>query len=210
MKTVGEILKTAREQRNVSLEKIAIYTKINLKYLEAIERNEFEKLPAAAFTKGFLHTYASLVGVNPENVLAIFRRDYDQDNRGNIVLRNLVRPVKSPILSITPTMLTIGISIVIGLIIIGFFVRQTVLFSAPPLISITEPAPNSILTSPVTIKGSTDSQAITTINSRPVTVNQDGTFSLELVLTPGEHTIVVQSTGRSGKKTIQERIIYIQ
>ncbi len=210
MKTVGELLKNAREQRNVSLEKIAAYTKINLKYLEAIERNDFQKLPPAAFTKGFLHTYASLVGINPETILAIFRRDYDQDDRGNIILRNLVHPVKSPALSITPSMLTIGLSIIIGVVIIGFFVRQTILFSAAPSLSISEPTPNAVVTSPVSVKGATDNQATVTINNRSVTVDPTGNFSYDLVLTPGEHTIVVSAVGRSGKKTTQERIIYIQ
>jgi len=49
-----------------------------------------------------------------------------------------------------------------------------------------------------------------TINNRPVNVNETGEFTQESTLTEGQHTLVVVSTSRSGKKTTVERIIYIQ
>jgi cytoskeletal protein RodZ len=210
MKTVGDLLKNAREQRGVSLEKIAAYTKINIKYLTAIENNDFQHLPPAAFTKGFLHTYASLVGVNAETVLAIFRRDYDQDDRGNIVLRNLIHPVKPPRFGITPTMLTTGFSILIGLIVLIFFGFQVIQYSAAPPLAMNEPAEGIITTSPVMVKGSTSNQATVMINNRSAMVEPSGAYAVELQLSPGEHTIVVIATSRSGKKTTKERTIYIQ
>lgn len=210
MKTVGDILKAARTEKGYTVDQIATYTRINKKYLDAIEQNEFHKLPPAAFTKGFLHTYASIVDVNPQTVLAIFRRDYDQDDRGRIIPRSLVEPIRPAFPAITPSMLTVGLSVLAGLLIIGFFIRQIIQFSAAPPVTLAEPVHNAMLISPVTVRGSTDVQASVTVNNKSTTVDGNGDFSVELQLTPGEHTIIVVAASRSGKKTTVERVIYVQ
>jgi cytoskeletal protein RodZ len=210
MKTVGELLKTARVEKALTLEQISSFTKINIKYLNAIEQNEFHKLPPSAFTKGFLHTYASIVEINPDTVLAIFRRDYDQDDRGRIVPRSLTDPIKAASIGITPSMLTIGISVSIGIIMVGFFVRQILLFSSTPKLSVIEPTENAQLISPVNIRGVTDPQTIVEINNNPLVVDPNGEFSTQMQFSPGQHTLVVIAVGRTGKKTTVERVIYIQ
>lgn len=210
MNTVGELLKTARLEKNITLDQIATYTKIRKKYLEAIEANDFGNLPSAAFTKGFLNTYSKIVGVNAQTVLAIFRRDFDQDERGHIIPRSLINPVKPAMPGITPSMLTVGLSIIAGILIMGFFVRQIILFSSSPPLAVVEPTENAILISPVVVRGTTDPEAVVTINNRSVNVGQTGEFTTDIVLDPGQHTLVISSTGRSGKKTTAERIIYIQ
>lgn len=210
MKTVGDLLKNARLAKNITLDQIATHTKINKKYLEAIEANQYSLLPPAAFAKGFLHTYAQIVGIDPKTVLAIFRRDYDQDDKGRIIPRSLTQPIRPMTPGITPNMLTLVISLGLGLLIVGFFVRQIVQFSAPPKLTIIEPTENSVLISPVTIRGTTDSEATVTVNNRPATVSPTGEYSLESPLTEGQHTLVVVSVSRSGKKSTLERIIYIQ
>lgn len=210
MKTVGDLLKTARLAKNISLEQIAIHTKINKKYLEAIEANKFNQLPPAAFAKGFLHTYAQIVDIDPKTVLAIFRRDYDQDDRGRIIPRSLTQPIRPMIPGITPNILTLVISLGLGLLIVGFFARQIIQFSAPPKLVVIEPTENSVLISPVTIRGSTDSEANVTVNNRPAIVTNTGEFSLESPLTEGQHTLIIVSVSKSGKKNTVERTIYIQ
>lgn len=210
MNTVGELLKTARLEKNITLDQIATYTKIRKKYLEAIEANDFGNLPSAAFTKGFLNTYSKIVGVNAQTVLAIFRRDFDQDERGHIIPRSLINPVKPAMPGITPSMLTVGLSIIAGILIMGFFIRQIILFSSSPPLAVVEPTENAILISPVVVRGTTDPEAVVTINNRSVNVGQTGEFTTDIVLDPGQHTLVISSTGRSGKKTTAERIIYIQ
>ncbi len=210
MNTVGELLKTARLEKNITLDQIATYTKIRKKYLEAIEANDFGNLPSAAFTKGFLNTYSKIVGVNAQTVLAIFRRDFDQDERGHIIPRSLINPVKPAMPGITPSMLTVGLSIIAGILIMGFFIRQIILFSSSPPLAVVEPTENAILISPVVVRGTTDPEAVVTINNRSVNVGQTGEFTTDIVLDPGQHTLVISSTGRSGKKTTVERVIYIQ
>lgn len=64
----GQELRAHRAARNVSLMDIASETRINQKFLEAIERGSFSALPQA-YLRAFLREYASAVGLSPDDVL---------------------------------------------------------------------------------------------------------------------------------------------
>jgi len=66
MSSFGESLKRERELRQISLREISEATKINLRYLDALERNDFRHLPGGVFNKGFVRAYAQFIGIDPE------------------------------------------------------------------------------------------------------------------------------------------------
>jgi cytoskeleton protein RodZ len=65
----GSWLRRQREAREISLREIAERTKISLRYLQAMEEDRFESLPAPVFAKGFLREYARYVGLSPDDVV---------------------------------------------------------------------------------------------------------------------------------------------
>lgn len=65
----GECLRRERELRRISLRDVAEATKINIRYLEALERNEFTFLPAGAFTRGFIRSYARFIGADENEMV---------------------------------------------------------------------------------------------------------------------------------------------
>jgi cytoskeleton protein RodZ len=65
----GDWLRRQREMREISLRDIADRTKISLRYLEAMENDRFDLLPAPIFAKGFLREYARYVGLSPDDVV---------------------------------------------------------------------------------------------------------------------------------------------
>src|SRR5262245_32379222 len=65
----GDWLRRQREMREISLRDIADRTKISLRYLEAMEDDRFDLLPAPIFAKGFLREYARYVGLSPDDVV---------------------------------------------------------------------------------------------------------------------------------------------
>src|SRR5436305_2965630 len=65
----GHWLRRQRELREISLRDIAERTKISLRYLEAMEDDRFDLLPAPVFAKGFLREYARYVGLSPDEVV---------------------------------------------------------------------------------------------------------------------------------------------
>jgi cytoskeleton protein RodZ len=66
----GERLKRERELREVSLEELTKGTRISARYLEALENEEWDRLPGGAFSRGFVRSIAKYLGLNEENFLA--------------------------------------------------------------------------------------------------------------------------------------------
>jgi cytoskeletal protein RodZ len=66
MPSFGETLKRERELRQISLKEISEATKINSRYLDALEKNEFRHLPGGVFNKGFVRAFAQYIGIDPE------------------------------------------------------------------------------------------------------------------------------------------------
>jgi transcriptional regulator with XRE-family HTH domain len=75
MSDFGEKLRRQRESRNITLREISDSTKINKRYLEALERNDFDSLPGGVFTKGYIRTFAESIGMDPEPLLEDYRNE---------------------------------------------------------------------------------------------------------------------------------------
>ena len=69
MATLGEELKRERELREISLREISQATKISMRILEAIEKNNFKQMPGGIFNKNFIRAYAEFIGVDPDNAV---------------------------------------------------------------------------------------------------------------------------------------------
>lgn len=67
-------LHQARKQAGLSLEAIAEKTKISLRFLRAIETEEFEKLPGGIFATSYLRQYARAIGYDERDLLAHYNR----------------------------------------------------------------------------------------------------------------------------------------
>lgn len=67
-KFTGEFLKQIREYKNVSIERMSDMTKISKTYIRYIESDDHEKLPAAAYVRGFVFQYAKCLKLSPEIV----------------------------------------------------------------------------------------------------------------------------------------------
>ena len=69
MDSFGEYLKQERELREISLEEIRDYTKINIRFLKALEADKFDLMPGKFFTRGIIRSYASYIGLDVRDVL---------------------------------------------------------------------------------------------------------------------------------------------
>jgi cytoskeletal protein RodZ len=66
---LGKFLKKEREMRNIPLEEISKVTKINERYLKAIEEDKYDLLPPALYVKGYLNVYARYLNLNPKEII---------------------------------------------------------------------------------------------------------------------------------------------
>jgi hypothetical protein len=72
---VGAELRQAREQQALSVEDVALRTRIPLRFLHAIEAGVHDGLPSAMYAVGFVRTYAKTVGLDPQSLGERFRRE---------------------------------------------------------------------------------------------------------------------------------------
>jgi len=70
--TVGQYLQKNREEAKITLQSVAGVTKISLTHLQALEKDEFHRLPAEAFAIGFLRSYAKFIHLDPDKVIAAY------------------------------------------------------------------------------------------------------------------------------------------
>lgn len=74
---IGAILTQTRERQGLELTEVEQRTKIRVKYLRALEDEDWEVLPAAAYTRGFLRAYAEELGLDSELLVDEFRHRYE-------------------------------------------------------------------------------------------------------------------------------------
>jgi cytoskeletal protein RodZ len=70
-KTVGEILRTAREARKLSVEQVNRETKISVQTVRALEQDDFGAFPSETYLKGFVRTYAEFLGLDGNRLWAM-------------------------------------------------------------------------------------------------------------------------------------------
>ena len=87
MTDFGASFKKARESHGVSLNQIAIETRISTRFLLAIDNEDFRLLPGGIFNRGFIRTYAQRVGLNPEQAVADYER-LAQATEPDVLLRS--------------------------------------------------------------------------------------------------------------------------
>ena len=74
MPTLGEELKSRRENRDISLNDISEATKISTRYLKAIETDNYSILPGGIFTRSFIRAYAKQVGMNEDEAVGLYQQ----------------------------------------------------------------------------------------------------------------------------------------
>ena len=66
---IGITLRSARIQRGLTIEQVAQDTRISARFLEALESESFDELPAPVYVRGFLRSYATYLRLEPQSLL---------------------------------------------------------------------------------------------------------------------------------------------
>ncbi len=211
MRTVASILRDARVSKKITLIDAEKATKIKIRYLVALEHGDWNKLPSSTFIMGFIRNYSAYLGLNPETVLALFRREYVLPSDTSLLPKGWISPLDRPPLVITPRLV---VGIMVGLVLIlffGYLFMQYRFFVGAPVLQLESPVQEQKLTQAyVDVIGKTDSDAQLTINGQPVVVSGSGTFAQSVSLTEGVNIIRVVSTNRFGKETEIVRTIFVE
>lgn len=211
MRTVGQILKEARESKFYSLEDVEKHIKIRKELLEALEADNYTKLPPTTFIQGFIKNYSKFLGLEEMKMMAIFRRDFESRKHPPVILESFSKPLKQKRLNITPARV---LAAAITLIILGFFTYLWVeyrQFVGAPGLEIIQPADQLTVEVPaVTVSGKTDPEAKVSVNNQDVGTDSEGKFREEIKLSSSTNKITITSTSKFGQSVTVERTVFVK
>jgi len=216
-----ERLLAARERKGVDLYRAERDTKIRARYLAALERGDDRELPGAVYTKGFLRNYALYLGLDPDEVLAQWRRER-ADTREERPVLAVPRPMTAPRPGLTfspgiivAALLTVGI-----LAFVAYLGVQLLRFAKPPTLVVTSPA-TALLdvdesTTSYVLRGTSIAGATISITTpgreQPyrVSAGSDGTWTAEVELRRGKNQFDITATDpETGKQAETPRQVFI-
>jgi cytoskeletal protein RodZ len=91
--SIGEKLRLARETRGIALRDISDQTRISMRYLEAIEADDYGRLPGGIFNRSFVRAYAKFIGYDEDQAIDEYARTLRE--RGEPDEDSSTKPYKS-------------------------------------------------------------------------------------------------------------------
>ena len=196
------MLRAAREEKKLTLQDIEKGTKIRLKFLSAIESDEFGIMPSQSYVKGFVKNYSEYVGLNSKTVLAFYRRQTVDAPKSHLLPKGMAAPLNRSAFQLTPgKFIFMMVSVLVALFLTYLFFQYQTL-QKPPSLVVDSPTNQEVFADTrVDVLGKTESDATVTINGVSVLVRQDGKFFDQIPVEPGINTITVVASSRLGKTT---------
>jgi cytoskeletal protein RodZ len=115
--TIGELLRLAREERGVPLREVSDQTRISIHYLEAIESNDYNRLPGGIFNRSFVKAYARYVGYDEKKAVEGYTRYMrEQGDSGEEVAST---PYHSKVYTDTPATRSPFLTVVLAIVILA-------------------------------------------------------------------------------------------
>jgi len=208
MKTVGEMLKSAREKKGLSLTDVQKFTKIHPKYLLALEENDYSQFSSLVHTKGFLKLYASVLDLNVDEVLAFFRREFDEKK---VKKPRVIRPIESPGFLITPATVIVFSTLILILAFFAYLFYQYRSYTGAPSLVVESPSSDIAYSEEsLEVVGRTDRDSSVFLNGQKININPDGTFVFRVDLSEGLNSLNFLSVNKLGKETRITRSVVVK
>jgi len=210
-KSIGKLLLSQREKKKLTLEDIYKFIKIHPKYLYALENDDYSVFKGKVHAKGFLKIYGEFLDLNLDEVLALWRREYEGgfetiDNEKKTKLKNF----ESYSFVLTPQLILTVIGIIFCVLFFGYLFYQYKNYTDAPKLDIYYPQNNLLLEGDVLdVTGKTDIDSEVFINNQKIILNPDGSFATSLKLKEGINSLKISAVNKLAKKTeIIRTVIY--
>ena len=139
--SIGDRLRQAREAKGLSLEDVASRTRIPIRHLQHIEREEWDALPAITYCVGFVRSYANNVGLDGAELGRELR-----DRLGGIRARAPAPEYYQPAdpARVPPRSVAIVVAILVVILLLGYLYWRSTLDAEPePAAGVTLPVPEA-------------------------------------------------------------------
>jgi cytoskeletal protein RodZ len=201
-KSLGEIFKSARLKREVSLDEAEVSCKVRSKYLQALEEGDWQNLPSLVYVRGFVLAYANFLELDKKEIENIFWQEYSfvgKQKNSDITYKKLLPDKK---VLITPKLIGYAIFSMFLVGMFGYIAYQIINFAGSPNLRLVTPNNNSVIEADsVEVRGITDNDTYLTINNEMVPVTTDGRFEINLKLQKGINVVRIKAMNRAKKET---------
>lgn len=123
--TIGQFLRSEREQKNITLKVVSQHTKVSLTMLTYLENEDYESLPDLVYVRGFVKNYCKTLGVPEEMGLRILEETYTRINKNTADIKAEAESLQTPTpIEDNQNFKVLGI-VAIALVFIGIIVTMT-------------------------------------------------------------------------------------
>jgi len=202
VKTLAEIFKKARTEKEISLSEAEIGSKVRAKFLSDLENGNWQDLPQDVYIRGFVLAYAKYLALPINEVLEQYEKEA-KVRRGNTWTKLAYnQPLKEKKVLITPKVLVYtGLSIFF-ISLFSYIIIQVLNFAGNPSLKIITPNNNLVTENDlVDLVGITDTDTSVSVNSDNVPVSDDGKFSLKLKLHSGVNVVKIRAINKVKKES---------
>ena len=197
----GQILQEARLEKNLSIRDVFLKTNIKESYLQAIEEDRFDKLPAGVYGRNFISRYAKFLKLDSKKMVLMWQEQAQIENKEDPFSRKVIARKNFIIFPKLLRNFLVLIAVAICFLYLIFYFKKV---TSPPKLEIIYPPSNlSSNQAVITITGETENEAEISINGELVLNNNNGFFEQTVNLKKGLNNITVKAK----KKYSQEEII---
>src|SRR5579884_1634337 len=187
---LGQRLHNQRVQKKLTLEEVAVATKIKPRFLAAIECGDYSKLPSPTYAQGFVKNYASYLGLPRAEVTALFRREFDEARAYKVLPNSLSKKQEFPRITFRFRQQYLLLMAFILLLASYLVFQYRGFFFAPRLVVYT-PKEGGTVSENAIITGKADTDASVFVNNVQVSVDTNGTFRKSVSLFPGKTAVTI-------------------
>lgn len=193
-------LKNLRIAKKISLEEMEKCTKINKKYLEAIENCEFDKLDLPMiYQKNFIKKYLYCLKEEDNFLL----QEFEEEQKKEIPNKKedfLISKKRKNGLGDLPSILRYAFIFLILFSFVFYIWTNINKILTPPTLTIISPQDGIIVTENIiNILGKTEKETKININKENIKINEQGIFDQQIILSPGINTVVISAESKHGK-----------
>jgi len=209
--TVAEQLRSTRQAKKLKLKNVAKKLNINYKYLRALEKGDYNKLPTGIYGKNFLREYAIFLGLdyNKLNKIAAAEKNITEPTNQQELFSKQV--VKNRYFLAIPKIVKgfiIAIVVIICFIYLGFKLNKII---SPPDLFINSPVENLITKKhSLAITGKTEPEVQIVINGELVLSDKTGEFAKEVSLKQGINIITITACKKYGRNNTVVRQVLVK
>jgi cytoskeletal protein RodZ len=117
----GDELRLAREARGITLRHISDQTRISIRYLEAIESNDYKRLPGGIFNRSFIKAYAKQIGFDEKEAMEGYLRTAREQGEDEVATTPYKSHVYTDASSRSPLMTLLLTIIILGVLSLGVY-----------------------------------------------------------------------------------------